>query len=123
MKRYTINATCGFLTCPGVVEDADGEWVRSEEASQARADADWWRLAYNSWQDWAKELLSDLGRQTLHGEHGDGPAREIIGQLAGMTPGAPRCSRCGCFASRHEVDDEELRGCADCECTAYEAPR
>jgi hypothetical protein len=99
---------------------------RAEDAEAAhgdtKANSTWWRLAYNSWQDWAAELLDDLGRQPLGGQHGDGPARELIAQLAGQAAGVPRCSRCGCFASRHEVDDEELRGCADCECTAYQAP-
>lgn len=32
-----------------------------------------------------------------------------------------RCSRCGCVAVDHEVDDEERRGCTACECTQYEA--
>ena len=93
------------------------------KAVEARADGDSWRLACNAWQDWAAGLLSDLGRQTLHGEMGDGPAREVIAQLAGMAPGVPLCLRCRCFATRHEVDDEELRECADCECTAFEAPK
>lgn len=33
---------------------------------------------------------------------------------------AARCSRCGCPASDHVVDDEERRGCVECECTQYE---
>lgn len=33
-----------------------------------------------------------------------------------------RCSRCGCPAADHEVDDEERRGCTECECLQYEAP-
>lgn len=81
-----------------------------------------WRRAALAWQRWATELLHDLGRQPLHGEHGDESARELIATLAGMAPGAPRCSQCGCFSTRHEVDDEELRECADCECTQFEAP-
>lgn len=32
-----------------------------------------------------------------------------------------RCSRCGCPAAVHEVDDEERRGCTECECLQYEA--
>lgn len=75
-----------------------------------------------AWQDWAQGLLSDLGRQPLRGSHGDGPAREVIAQLAGMAPGVPRCLRCGCFATVHCCDDEELRECTECECTAFEAP-
>ena len=33
--------------------------------------------------------------------------------------GFPRCQNCGCLASRHETDDEELRACRDCECEQY----
>jgi len=58
-----------------------------------------------------------------YGSHGDEPAREVIAQLAGMAAGVPRCLRCGCFSTVHEVDDEELRECTGCECTAFEAPR
>ena len=29
----------------------------------------------------------------------------------------PRCQCCGCFSTRHKVDDGELRGCGDCDCT------
>lgn len=32
----------------------------------------------------------------------------------------PRCSRCGCMSTAHAVDDEELRGCLDCECDQFE---
>lgn len=80
-----------------------------------------WRLAHQAWSEWARELLYDVGRQLLHGEHGDTAAMAIIEQLARMAPGVPRCSRCGCFSTLHEVDDEELRECSDCECTQYEA--
>jgi len=79
-----------------------------------------WRLACARWHDWANALLSEHGRQLFHGLRSDEQAREIIGQLVGMAPGVPRCSRCGCFCSRHAVDDEELRNCADCECTQFE---
>ena len=92
-----------------------------DERDGWKANCESWRMVYNAWQDWANDLLDDLGRQPLHGSHGDGPAREVIAQLAGMAAGVPRCSRCGCFSTRHEVDDEELRNCADCECTAFEA--
>lgn len=47
-----------------------------------RANKESWRRAHNSWQDWATELLHDLGLQPKGGECGDGPAREMIGQLA-----------------------------------------
>ena len=92
------------------------------------ADFDWyeeserWRRACVAWQDWARGLLDSHGRRPLHGEHGDEAARAIIGQLTVNAPFVPRCLRCGCFATRHEVDDEDLRECADCECTQYENP-
>jgi hypothetical protein len=92
------------------------------ELARLAAQSESWRKAHSAWQDWATELLAALGRHPLGGQHGDGPAREIIATLAGLAPGVPRCSRCGCFATRHEVDDEELRACADCECAQYETP-
>ncbi len=92
-----------------------------KERDYHKANSESWRAGYNSWADWAKDLLDDLGRQPLHGFHGDGPAREAIAQLAGQAAGVPRCSRCGCFVTRHEVDDEERRECADCECSQFEA--
>lgn len=79
-----------------------------------------WRLAHQAWSEWASKLLYSLGRQPLHGEHGDTAAMAIIEQLACLAPGVPRCSRCKCFATIHEVDDEDLRECSDCECTQYE---
>ena len=85
--------------------------------------AETWRVANLRWQSWAADLLEEYGRQPLHGHHGDGPAREIIAQIVGMAPGVPRCSCCGCFSTRHEVDDEELRKCADCECDQFEGGR
>ena len=94
----------------------------TDERDHWKANCESWHMVYNAWQDWAKDLLDDLGRQPLHGIHGDGPAREVIAQLTGMAAGVPRCSRCGCFSTRHEVDDEELRNCADCECTQFENP-
>ena len=87
-----------------------------------KAQSEEWRRAYNSWTDWATELLHDLGRQPLGGEHGDGPAREVIAQLASLAPGVPRCLGCGCFATRHVADDEERRECADCECRRWMSP-
>lgn len=33
-----------------------------------------------------------------------------------------RCSRCGCLVTAHDVDDEERRGCQECECSQFEAP-
>ena len=80
-------------------------------------------IAADEWVRWAADLLDDLGRQPPKGRHDDAAAREILAQLAGMAPGAPRCARCGCFATRHEVEVEELRACADCECTQFEVPR
>lgn len=85
-------------------------------------DADAWRPACLAWQDWARDLLHDLGRQPLHGEHGDAPARSVIAQLARMAPGVPRCLNCGCFATAHDTDDEELRGCTACECRQFVSP-
>lgn len=34
----------------------------------------------------------------------------------------PRCSHCGCLATRHDTDDEERRDCLDCECIQYMHP-
>ena len=96
--------------------------VALEDERDWKANNDSWRMAYNAWQDWAKDLLDELGRQPLHGSHGDGPAREVIAQLAGMAPGVPRCLDCGCFSTVHEVDDEELRGCTDCACRQFLTP-
>lgn len=93
-----------------------------DERDHWKANNDSWRAVYNQWQDWAKDLLDELGRQPLHGSHGDGPAREVIAQLAGMAPGVPRCLDCGCFSTVHEVDDEELRGCTDCACRQFLTP-
>lgn len=97
------------------------------EIMRLLADRDGWIRASGEhgkalrvWQEWAATLLDEHGRQPLHGQHGDEPAREVIAQLVGLAPGVPRCSRCGCFSTRHEVDDEELRECADCECEEYE---
>ena len=94
-----------------------------DERDHWKANCESWRMAYNAWQDWAGELLDDLGRQPTHGSHGDEPAREIIAQLVGMAPGVPRCQECGCFSTRHEADDEELRGCVDCECHQFVADK
>ncbi len=93
-----------------------------DERDGWKANCESWRMVYNAWQDWSSDLLDELGRQPLHGSHGDGPAREVIAQLASMAPGVPRCLNCGCFSTVHEVDDEELRECTGCECTAFEAP-
>lgn len=30
-----------------------------------------------------------------------------------------RCANCGCLCTAHEVDDEELRACEECECKQY----
>lgn len=79
-----------------------------------------YRESCHAWQKWAADLLDELARQPLYGQHGDDAARDIIRQLALMAPAVPRCSRCGCFATRHEVDDDELRGCVDCECEQFE---
>lgn len=89
-----------------------------DDLAAAREDAEAWRRSAVAWQDWAAALLSELGRQPLYGQHGNEPAREIIGQLARMAPPVPRCT-CGCFASLHEVDDEELRECTRCGCRQY----
>jgi FtsZ-binding cell division protein ZapB len=51
------------------------------ERDDWKANCESWRMAYNSWQDWATTLLGDFGLQPLHGEHGDGPAREVIAKL------------------------------------------
>ena len=67
-----------------------------------------------------RDLLDEYGRQPLHGQHGDEPAREVISQPVGLAPGVPRCSMWMLCSTRHEVDDEELRECADCECEGYE---
>jgi hypothetical protein len=125
--------TCGADTSEGAVGadrqravvalEIEIEAIEREAEGLWKANNDSWRMVYNAWQDWAQELLSDLGRQPLHGSHGDEPAREVIAQLAGMAAGVPRCLRCGCFSTVHEVDDEELRECTGCECTAFEAPR
>lgn len=93
-----------------------------DERDHWKANCESWRMVYNAWQDWSTDLLDTLGRQPLHGSHGDEPAREVIAQLARMAPGVPRCLDCGCFSTVHEVDDEELRGCTDCACKQFEAP-
>jgi hypothetical protein len=92
------------------------EWQARAQVAQWQETSECWRRAHSAWQSWATELLDSLGRQPLHGEHGDGPAREVIAQLAAMAPGVPRCSNCGCFSTSHEVDDEERRECTECEC-------
>lgn len=96
--------------------------ILRSERDEWKAMVDSWRVPYLKWQDWAKDLLDTLGRQPLHGSHGDDSAREVIATLAGMAPGVPRCADCGCFSTVHEVDDEELRGCTDCACRQFEAP-
>lgn len=98
----------------------NGGMSDTEELRRLRVESRWWRVAWQRWQHWADELLDELGRQPLHGQHGSDSAREVIGQLARMAPPVPRCSRCGCFVTRHEVDDEDRRECADCECTQFE---
>lgn len=111
-----------------LVNDADRISVGDlREVMRLLADRDGWIRASGEhgkalrvWQEWAATLLDEYGRQPLHGQHGDELAREVIAQLVGLAPGVPRCSRCGCFSTRHEVDDEELRECADCECEEYE---
>jgi hypothetical protein len=47
-----------------------------------RASALAWRGASRAWQEWAGDLLRQTGRQPEGGEWGDGPAREIIADLA-----------------------------------------
>ena len=93
-----------------------------DERDGWKANCESWRMVYNAWQDWSSDLLDELGRQPLHGSHGDGPAREVIAQLASMAPGVPRCLNCGCFSTVHEVDDEELRNCTGCECRQFLTP-
>lgn len=78
-------------------------------------------VALDEWHGWASALVNDLGRHSLRDTHPDRMLRAIIEQLARMAPGVPRCHRCGCFATRHECDDEELRACVDCECSQFEA--
>lgn len=96
-----------------LLADRDG-WVRAANGNAA---------ALRRWQSWASDLLDEYGRQPIGGQHGDESARLVIGTLVGLAPGVPRCERCGCFSTRHEADDEELRGCVDCECTQYEGGR
>lgn len=79
-----------------------------------------WAKACMAWQEWAGALLKDLGRQPIGGLLGDHQAREALEKLVMMAPGVPRCSRCGCFVTRHEVDNEERRECVDCECAQFE---
>lgn len=45
-----------------------------------------WLLA---WQEWARELLEEKGRQLEDGWHGDSQTREILGSLIGEARGAP----------------------------------
>lgn len=85
-----------------------------------QATSESWRRAHHAWQEWAGHLLDELGRQPLHGGHGDESARAVIAQLAGMAPGVPRCAGCGCYSTLHEVDDEELRACTECECQQFD---
>lgn len=94
--------------------------ITERERDDAAATRESWRRSCLAWQDWADELLTDLGRQPIGGKHGDRCAREIIGQLAYAVSPVQRCSCCGCFSTRHVVDDEELRECVDCECKQYE---
>lgn len=115
-----------LLLCPWCLAATRPEAFRAfasdtyGEAADHHEAAEQWRKWLVTWQDWADRLLGDLGRQPRHGQHGSAACREIIEQLACLAPGVPRCSCCGCFASRHEVDDEELRECLDCECKQWE---
>lgn len=43
--------------------------------------------------------------------------------LERMLEESNRCSACGCYASDHVVDDEELRECLRCACTQYRADK
>lgn len=93
--------------------------ITERERDDARTVGEFWRASYLEWEYWATDLLTELGRQPLNGRHVDEAAREVIATLARLAPGVPRCENCGCFATRHEVDDEEFRECADCECEQY----
>lgn len=105
---------CGHVRCPeACVCNCDAARAE-EECARLCVERDAWRI-------WAAELVLDLGRQSLCATHPDRVVRKIIEQLARMAPGVPRCHRCGCFATRHECDDEELRACVDCECSQFEA--
>lgn len=49
------------------------------ELERLREQSDSWCRAHQAWQHWGTALLRKLGLQSEGGEHGDGPAREIIG--------------------------------------------
>lgn len=112
---------CGHVRCPEAcccncdAARAEDECARLHVVLAART------VALDEWQGWASALVRELGRHALRDTHPDRMVRAIIEQLARMAPGVPRCSRCGCFATRHECDDAELRACVDCECTQFEA--
>jgi hypothetical protein len=52
------------------------------DENELRAQLNLWRGAYLAYQEWATKLLSSLDMQPDGGEHGDGPARDIIGEMA-----------------------------------------
>jgi hypothetical protein len=97
--------TCSALTpeqwglvASGRIEDVFGDFgVSPDGAKPVRAPAwhdisEQWRRSTIRWQEWAAKLLSELGLQPLHGEHGDDSARNIIGNIARKTSGATRTS-------------------------------
>lgn len=56
------------------------------EVAMGREVAEHWRKAFLKWQDWAEQLLKELGRQPPHGLHGDDAARQTIADLARKAP-------------------------------------
>jgi hypothetical protein len=83
---------------------AQAAWLASPEAAQ--------RL------DGYRELAHRCA--TLERERDE--ARQMNLQRLRALASNPRCSRCGDFASDHDVDDEERRHCQLCECQRFEAP-
>jgi len=63
---------------------AELERVREQSAS--------WCRAHGAWQRWGTELLRKLGLQPEGGDHGDAPARDIIG--ARLTEATALLERC-----------------------------
>lgn len=117
LVQYCRNLTAVQARCTELFEEVRA--LKAERESW-REIAESWRKPCNEWQSWAEMLLSDLGRQPIGGRVGDGPARDVIEALALKAPGVPRCEQCGCFATRHEVDDGERLICIDCDCLRYE---